>query len=115
MDWIQHGLWPWMQSNGWLWVERLSWLVAIVGIPSLLIGLLAMGRRPKLAVGLMPFQRKRRLLHRAIDLPASEVTQPAAAMHRLEFVITNVGRATARELLLNYTFHGLAAQQLTVA
>jgi hypothetical protein len=72
MDWIQHGLWLWLQSNGWLWVERLSWLVAIVGIPSLLFGLLAMGRRPRLAVGLMPFQKKRRLFRRAIELPASE-------------------------------------------
>jgi len=63
----------------------------------------------------MPLQKKRRLLRRTIELPATEITQPPAAMHNLEFVITNIGRATARELLVNYIFNGLTAQQLAVA
>jgi hypothetical protein len=98
-----------------MWVERLSWLVAIVGIPSLLIGLVAITRRPHIAVGLTPLQKRRRLLRRTIELPASEISLHAAGLFNVQFAITNIGRATARELLVNYIFPGLNADQLTIA
>ncbi len=108
-------------GDAWLWVERLSWIVAIIGIPSLLFGLLAVVRRPRIAIGFLPM-RKAGLLLRRHERPGDriEVTAPHTVdaalsdLIQLTFVVTNIGRATARDLLLNFKFPDLQVGLLVV-
>jgi len=114
VDWIQTSGWPWLQASGWLWVERISWLVAIFGIPSLLLRLFAMGRRPSLAVGFGPVRKKRRIFRAAVPIPQREIKALPATMFNIQFAISNIGRATARDLLVNYVFSNFDQGQVTV-
>jgi hypothetical protein len=101
-------------GDAWLWIERLSWIVAIVGIPSLLLGLLALTRRARIEVGFFPLHRER-LFFRSVQRPskASRVSSSNDPI-KVSLVVTNVGRATGRELLLNLTFPTLTVEQLVV-
>jgi hypothetical protein len=114
VDWIQSSAWPWLQLSGWLWVERISWLVAIFGIPSLLLGLFSLGRRPSLAVGFGPVTKERRSFRTAIPIPQREIKALPATMFNIQFAISNIGRATARDLLVNYVFSNLDQSQVMV-
>ncbi len=102
-------------GNAWLWIERLSWIVAIVGIPSLLLGLLAITRRARVEVGFFPLRRERRFF-RSIERPSKETRVAAFQSEpiKVRLVVANVGRATGRELLLNLTFPTLTIEQLVV-
>jgi len=97
-------------NSMWLWAERLSWLVAIIGIPSLIIGLATMVRRPKLAVGFLPMHKSG--IVRRVERPTQSLEMKLAFTLdpnlsdaiTLQFIIKNVGRGSARELLVNFLF-----------
>jgi hypothetical protein len=97
-------------SDLWLWAERLSWLVAIIGIPGLIIGLATMVRRPRLAVGFLPIQKSgiiRRVERptQSLDVKLAFTLDPNLSdAITLQFVIKNIGRGSARELLVNFLF-----------
>jgi hypothetical protein len=102
-------------GDTWQWIERLSWIVAIVGIPTLVLGLLTLIRRPSVAVGFFPLRRDRRLL-RSVQRPSNEIHVPKNLSNPLtvQLIVANVGRATARDLLVNFTFPTLTLGQLSV-
>jgi hypothetical protein len=102
-------------DEAWIWVERLSWVVAIVGIPSLVLGLFTLVRRPSVEVGFFPLHRDRRFLRR-IDRPSNETFVPKKQANpmTLRFVVANVGRASAREVLVNLAFPTLTLDQVSV-
>jgi hypothetical protein len=104
----------------WLWIERLSWVVAIIGIPSLVIGLLGLVRRPKIAVGFLPTRTTG--LFRRVKRPSSQLSVAVSHTHEtnesdpvlVRLFVTNIGRATARDLLLNFRFPALGLGQVLV-
>ena len=102
-------------GDGWLWIERLSWLVSIVGIPSLVFGLLTLIRRPSIDVGFFPLNRGRRFF-RMVKQPSNEIHMPNPNSNplTLRLVVANVGRTTARELLVNFSFPTLSVTQVSV-
>lgn len=102
-------------GDGWLWIERLSWLISIVGIPSLVFGLLALTRRPSVDVGFFPLSRGRRFF-RMVARPSNQIHLPKINSNpvTLRLVVANVGRTTARELLVNFSFPTLTVNQLSV-
>jgi hypothetical protein len=102
VDW-----WEWAEENTaalvdafWPALQRLSWAVSIVGITAIAWRLL---RRPKVVIGLYPmlkagvFGRLRPSSEIELELPANKVLT-------LPFTILNVGRASARDLLVNFAF-----------
>jgi hypothetical protein len=90
-------------TDTWLWVERASWVVVILGIPGLILGLLTLGRRPGMRAGFAP-TRKAGLIRRKLAADHEIRVQPQNGRAVLNFVIFNNGRATARDLTINFAF-----------
>lgn len=96
--------------DSWTWVERVSWIVAIIGIPGVVIGLWTTVRRPKLAIGFFPLRevgiiRRRSLPSKSVDFKLTFSNNPGLANAiTLPFLFVNTGRASAREIVVNIKF-----------
>ena len=95
----------------WTAVQHLSDIVSIIGIPTVVVGVWALTRRPNIEVGFLssegtdPVKGKPALDHaRRIQLgPGPDDGFSTATV---EILVVNRGRATARDLVLNFYWPG---------